>query len=541
MYDLSRYWESGDSILGAVKSGRDFNVVALATVVASAIVLDGPLLQKASSVVSKPMITTVNVTAPIAQELPYGFTATGSFGWIEESLNASGPGLLVMNQTFAQVVNSYIIGENITSSFTGCTGKCSGTVKAAGLAIDCSSKSVPWSTNKTGDATHVIFSSNFTMIPGTFGGVPEDYGGTGTVNPFPGTPFVQFDLLSVSGRVAPFVAEGTPGGTNGGPAGGGEELQAFCNGTMVRKTCSLRSATLDYPIEMDNGTISLVGNSSAYTVDQIQQYGDTAPAFPGDPNPMTFITLGGIAAAARNMFTARAEQDDLGFLARLDGSLASQYIDYGPEGHDFITTMDACAINWNKDPTDDIVNALNNMMFRTALAGKDFPKYKLINGTTDQWWSSYFEAFPPNITAGDNGLPIPQTITMKHSSTVNIFQSHYSYLGAALAVMMAGVLVVIPTFNGFWELGRSTSLNPLEIAKAFNPDILGGTGSNASTKHLDKTVGKMEVKYGEMIDERVISGGSGYAEDDVLRFRGRRLELGDPSRIRAPEFQALYH
>jgi hypothetical protein len=32
-------------------------------------------------------------------------------------------------------------------------------------------------------------------------------------------------------------------------------------------------------------------------------------------------------------------------------------------------------------------------------------------------------------------------------------------------------LVVIPTLHGYWEMGRQTSLNPLEIVKAFNVDL----------------------------------------------------------------------
>jgi hypothetical protein len=39
-------------------------------------------------------------------------------------------------------------------------------------------------------------------------------------------------------------------------------------------------------------------------------------------------------------------------------------------------------------------------------------------------------------------------------------------------------LVATPTFYGFWELEREISLNPLEIAKAFNAQMLKGKSSN---------------------------------------------------------------
>jgi hypothetical protein len=100
------------------------------------------------------------------------------------------------------------------------------------------------------------------------------------------------------------------------------------------------------------------------------------------------MTLGGIQAAAQNLFASYALQQS--FDIEFYGSLASQYVVFGPEGRDFIATQDACSVNWNKAPTDDVMNALSEIMFRSGLATKDFPKYKLINGTTSQFWRSYY-------------------------------------------------------------------------------------------------------------------------------------------------------
>lgn len=525
LYDLSRYWESGDSILGAIKSGRGFNVVAVATVIASAIVLDGPLLQQASTIVSKPIVTTVNVTAPIAQEMPYGYTG-GWFGDVPLSTSQR----FIMNTTFAQIVNSYITRDktpltNAETGFEGCSGECYGTIKAAGLATNCSSVEVPWDNNSTSPNffnSSTVFSSGFTWIPG---------------NPYVNgseAPSIQFDLSYVKGRAVKNIMVDGPGQS------GEEDL---CNGTMVMRNCSMQSATLEYPISLINGTISLLGNSSSYQVDRIQPYG----IMPRDPltaetwedfKPMSWSTLGGIVNAAQNMFVSDA-QEDLYFL-RLNGSMATQYADYGPEGRDYITTQQGCAMNW-RDPTDDIMNTLNEIMFRTSLVAKNYPKYILLNESTDpsKIEVSYYEAWPVTPPSGDKGIPVPQVIAMEQHSNINVFQSHYSYLAGALAVMVLGVLFVIPTFNGFWHFGRSVSLNPLEIAKAFNPDILEEIGSNASSKHLDKVAGGKEIKYGEVVGEGLSPIEYG-REQETLRLRGRKLGLADPSRVRAPEFRALY-
>jgi len=68
----------------------------------------------------------------------------------------------------------------------------------------------------------------------------------------------------------------------------------------------------------------------------------------------------------------------------------------------------------------------------------------------------------------DDGIPIPQLLTMQQISTITVFQSNYRFLAAAWAVMVLGVLVVVPTFAGVWELERTPLLNPLQIALAFN-------------------------------------------------------------------------
>jgi len=82
-------------------------------------------------------------------------------------------------------------------------------------------------------------------------------------------------------------------------------------------------------------------------------------------------------------------------------------------------------------------------------------------------------------------------------------------------------------------MGRRTSLNSLEIAKAFNADLLQEQSSNIPAHHLMKAVWDRHVKYGEVIDDL---GGNGLG----LRPRASRLEIADPSRIREPKFEAMY-
>jgi hypothetical protein len=120
-----------------------------------------------------------------------------------------------------------------------------------------------------------------------------------------------------------------------------------------------------------------------------------------------------------------------------------------------------------------------------------------------------------------------------------VFTSNHSYLATALTVMILGVLVVIPIFHEFWNLGREIFLNPSEIAKAFNADILCGQGSNASASTLDKHAKSKEIKYGEVVADGLRDLRHRAAEL-VPRFRGRKLEIADVSRVKNPSYQALY-
>jgi hypothetical protein len=53
LHDLHRYWEFGTSIKNALLSGKHFNVAALGALASILILIDNPLLQRASSVITQ--------------------------------------------------------------------------------------------------------------------------------------------------------------------------------------------------------------------------------------------------------------------------------------------------------------------------------------------------------------------------------------------------------------------------------------------------------------------------------------------------------
>ncbi|MAD87664.1 MAG: hypothetical protein CL912_32290 [Deltaproteobacteria bacterium] len=301
----------------------------------------------------------------------------------------------------------------------------------------------------------------------------------------------------------------------------------------------MRSATFEYPIILVNDTLHLGGDSSQFPVDHIQAVGE-AESYDyfnyHDPNDMSFTRIEGIAVAAQDMFSSLAKQTFKGI--EMNESLASQYIDYGTGPTNFFVNQDACAINW-RDPSIEVIDSLNELMFRIALIFSNTSKYDVMKNPFSEYWTNFYEAWPNNATSGDPGVPIPQSLTMLQTSNITVFQSNYTYLVAALSIMFLGFVVVIPLFCGFWELGRETSLNPLEVAKAFDAAILWEQGSNAPIKELNKKIRNRVVKYGETVEEDPTILG---IRDDGLRQRlkGARLKLDSPTRMSQPQPKTVY-
>lgn len=130
------------------------------------------------------------------------------------------------------------------------------------------------------------------------------------------------------------------------------------------------------------------------------------------------------------------------------------------------STLGTCDMYWT-DPTPDIIAGIRELGFRTAIAAT--------NSTTEQ------------------------TVLATEIANVQVYVSHYRYLAGALVVMLLGIVLVFPTFLGWWQLGRKMSLSPIEIAKAFNAPLLEGCRSNSKMKIILEEVGGLEVVYGEVV------------------------------------------
>ena len=77
--------------------------------------------------------------------------------------------------------------------------------------------------------------------------------------------------------------------------------------------------------------------------------------------------------------------------------------------------------------------------------------------------------------------------------STNEYHVLWRYWFGSLAVTLAIILFILPTFYGFWTLARKTTLSPLETARAFHAPVL-----REAPRHLDmngvlKEVGKNNI------------------------------------------------
>jgi hypothetical protein len=177
----------------------------------------------------------------------------------------------------------------------------------------------------------------------------------------------------------------------------------------------------------------------------------------------------------------------------------SSQLEYMVSGHD--TETRGCNISW-ADPTADMLGTARELAFRVALKAAD----------------------PRDAT---NMQPVVGGVQMQ---TVLVYTSRYLFLGLALMVTLLGVLCVAPMFYGWWKLGRNVSMSPLEIAKAFDAQILKGVDSNAEVRTLLKEIGSRGVQYG-VVDHTLLRTEDGA---EMTKMAGSVLMISDPDHVAAP-------
>ncbi|KAM3417070.1 hypothetical protein BST61_g8647 [Cercospora zeina] len=202
-------------------------------------------------------------------------------------------------------------------------------------------------------------------------------------------------------------------------------------------------------------------------------------------------TFGGLAQALQDSYNANATLKVITgpqySVTPEDSGRSSMYMNPGG--------LYGLSSTWS-DPVDDILSMIHELTFRTAMSST-----VQINAKDTSWYieePGVTRIFSPNIS---NVSHSGQSVKIDRLSLETIYRVNKEWLVAGVAVIWIVCFGVLPTFWGWWTLGRPVSMNPLEIAKAFDAPLFREADHNATASELVESLEGMSIRYNEEDEE----------------------------------------
>ncbi|KAJ4384265.1 hypothetical protein N0V86_001112 [Didymella sp. IMI 355093] len=478
------------SFYSIITSGKHFNIVALAALMTKFAVIDSTLFQKATKTIVTQQVNYKNVTMT---------------GWLETNwpLKSGGvPGeggtIKTVDAAWAGVITAYngkiANGKvhdllNNKASFFDCPFRqeCSGSFKALGFAFDCNST--------TEDVNYGLQRQT------QFGGVDTSYPlwdvGFNSSWATDIKPYASIDMSML------YVDSHAGADSND------------CPGTLTRRTCEIRPAIVEYPVTVmvpseeelrgrnivthikffnDNVTHPIGTNITEPQIDQLRfiEYVDLKEEL-GDVS-----TIGALTYVMNNLYSSSAYLtygDDWDIKLEGDQAQTTFFADNDTE------TFSRCWYDIDRpgldDPAIELLRKINTLSFVAALYLKGQPT----TNSTDR---------------AAEGMA-SQTALSSVTGIVEEYTTDFNYVAGALVATFVTLLLVLPVYWGFWQLGRKVTLGPLEIANAFNAPIIkpdNVKGQHGDFEEVLQEVGKRRVRYGQLKDAP--PGSMGIAEPEQV-------------------------
>lgn len=293
-----------------------------------------------------------------------------------------------------------------------------------------------------------------------------------------------------------------------------------CPGTVFNKQCSLRPALISYPLKVTNFTNEHVVNGVSLgvqdttnddpdlnknppppkynsTLKQAEGFSVVDYLYPQDTHTIRSLTaLGGIANALSQFLSSSAaitHEADGSWSLKQVGTLA-QTMMYGPPN------MGSCDCSFRNEALDTIVASINQLTFLVA---------------TDMVDTTGFRGLPRGKTAFPSPLPAANVLAVDSNTTTSFralsgqaiqltdvvhYRTHYVYAGLAFGITILCIVLVIPSFWQYGQLGRRVTLGPVDIASAFGaPTLVDNARAEARNENIDtliKHIGNREIVYG---------------------------------------------
>lgn len=465
------------SFYAIITSGRHFNIIALAALMTKFAVIDSTLFQKATR-------------TEITQQKDY--TNASVTGWIETKWlpNSGGiPGdegnIKTVDAAWASVVEAYLgkiangkVHDLLEdkASFFGCPYRqeCAGFMNGLGFAYNCSTsvENVDYGLQRQSQQGGV--SASYPMWDISFN--------SSWANETKPYASIMLDMLYVDSH------SGT--------------TQGSCPGTLTRRTCEIRPAVVRYPVTvMTPSKEELQGRNIVVHIKffeddkvwpistplndteqidhlKVLEYADLVEHF----NETS--TIGALTYVFNNLYSSSANltfQTGWDIQARGGSAQTTFFADTDMQDNG------RCWYHIDKpgkdDPTVELLRKMNTLSFVSALYLKGAPSIGVDNRTAAGMAS--------------------QTVDTAVGGIVEQYVTSFVYVGGAIAATFVTVLLVLPVYWGFWQLGRKVTLGPLEISNAFGAPII--TPEKTMAYHGDfeqvlEDVGHRRVQYGQLVD-----------------------------------------
>ena len=489
--DLELQWEAGQSfpraIIRSLKQGRHLNLLTFAGILVALVVIDGPLLQRASTVQLATLNQPVTMDVELSPELPHGFSGT----WY--------PGdALSVNDALSLVYGQYTRSASLTGGDSKadqvpirtsayCSGECRATVRAPGIArTDC--------VNKTWPITEKMLRD------------PSSAWGSGGVMPSKSIFYTEISLYGVNvyagsmrtpGREAALL---TTGVTN----------YESCSGQYVETNCTLSSAVLEYDVvirghEMTFETSAASGRVVAEANNTF--FNESAKA-PQD------VTLMGIMLLLQPSISANASLSHTVSKGYLTDPAMDTLNLFAMQHFETSLMQTKCDVRFS-DPTNDIVSMFNSILFRAGvLTGK---------------WRNTTHLL-------DEGLSVHQTVQAQQMEKQNIFHSDLRWFAGAAAIQCITIMLILPVFWGWWNIGVELTLSPFQTAKMLDAPILKDVNSAAGATGISNDIGDRKVKFGlvEVYEPIIPTNTEGKLSSGVAILTGSRIGITDPQGVVRP-------
>jgi hypothetical protein len=119
-----------------------------------------------------------------------------------------------------------------------------------------------------------------------------------------------------------------------------------------------------------------------------------------------------------------------------------------------------------------------------------------------------------------------QSVQVSEQQMFAVYTISLPYMIAAAILSLLAIPAIIRLYYGWWELGRSISLDPLELAKAFNAPQLEMIDGNAKGVDIAQQVRRRRVRYGVV--------------DGVDSTKKGVLKLDDEEVVRKPKLGEIF-